>query len=461
MIDMKERKRIHFIGIGGISMSGLARIMLSQGNVVTGSDMIRSKITDDLSREGVKIYIGHNDSNVEGADLVVYTAAIKHDNPEYMGAKERNIRMMERSEFLGCIMKSYEYSINISGTHGKTTTTSMISSVVIEAGLEPTVHIGGELDKIGGSTLVGGSKYFITEACEYVGSFLKFYPYMALVLNIDADHLDYFSNIEDIKETFHKFISLVPKDGYIVGYLDDENVKDVLGRGVECKNIITYAVQDKRAKWMATDIQFDEEGFGSFELLCRGEHYCDVKLSVIGMHNVLNALAACSVCFELGIEEDVVVRALEEFRGAHRRFEYKGEKNDVRVVDDYAHHPSEIKATLKASKRGHFNKEWCVFQPHTYTRTKALLDEFSKAFSDADNVIITDIYAAREVDTGEINSNMLVERLQENNVNAMYIKSFDDIVDYLNKNVQKNDLILTMGAGDIYRVGEKYLDELQ
>lgn len=459
MIDVNG-KRIHFIGIGGISMSGLARIMLSRGSVVTGSDARRTSITDSLEKMGVKVYIGHDEENVGCADLVVYTAAIAQDNPEYVYAKKCNIPVMGRSEFLGHIMKSYEYSINISGTHGKTTTTSMISSIVLEAGLNPTIHIGGELDKIGGNTLVGGSKYFITEACEYVGSFLKFYPYMALVLNIEEDHLDYFSGIDDIKRTFYEFVSLVPKEGYVLGYLDDENVKDVLGRGLACENIITYSVKDKQAKWRAEDIKFDERGFGSFTLLCDNEYYCEVNLSVIGLHNVLNALAACSACFELGIEKDVVVSALKEFRGAHRRFEYKGEKNDVRVVDDYAHHPSEIKATLEASRRGNFNKEWCVFQPHTYTRTKALLDEFSRAFDDADNVIITDIYAAREVDTGEINSSMLVERLQKNNVNAVYIKSFDDIVDYLNKNVQKNDLILTMGAGDVYRVGEKYLDEL-
>lgn len=461
MVDINGKNRIHFIGIGGISMSGLARIMLSRGRVVTGSDVRRSSITDALEKMGVEIYIGHNEANVGCADLVVYTAAIGRDNPEYMCAKKRKIPMMERSEFLGHIMKWYKYSINISGTHGKTTTTSMISSIVLEAGLNPTIHIGGELDKIGGNTLVGGSKYFITEACEYVGSFLKFYPYMALVLNIEEDHLDYFSDIDDIKRAFHEFISLVPKDGYIVGYLDDDNVKDILKRDVVCDNVITYSVEDKQAKWRATDIKFDEDGCGSFTVLCNNDYYCEIKLSVIGMHNVLNALAACSVCFELGVNKDVVERALSAFRGAHRRFEYKGEKNDVKVVDDYAHHPSEIKATLKASRRGNFNKEWCIFQPHTYTRTKALMDEFSKAFDDADNVIITDIYAAREVDTGEVNSNMLVERLQENNVNAVYIKSFDDIVDYLNKNVQKNDLILTMGAGDVYRVGEKYLDKMQ
>lgn len=458
---LADKKRIHFIGIGGISMSGLARISLNWGSVVTGSDVRSSSITKDLENMGIKVYIGHSEKNVGCANLVVYTAAIAKDNPEYVFAKSNNIPMMERSEFLGQIMRSYKYSINISGTHGKTTTTSMISSVVLEAKLNPTIHIGGELDKIGGNTLVGGSDYFITEACEYVESFLKFYPYMALVLNIEEDHLDYFSGIDDIKKSFHKFISLVPKEGYVVGYVDDENVREVLDRGVLCDNVITYGIEDERAKWRASDIKFNKEGCGSFSVLCNNEYYCRVELSVIGMHNILNALAACSVCFELGINKDTVVRVLKEFRGAHRRFEYKGEKNYVRVVDDYAHHPSEIKATLEASKRGDFNKEWCVFQPHTYTRTKALLDEFSEAFYNADNVIITDIYAAREIDTGEISANVLVDRLKKNNVNAIYIKSFDDIVDYLNKNVHKNDLILTMGAGDVYRVGEKYLGESQ
>ena len=457
MIELDGKRSIHFIGIGGISMSGLARIMLSRGHIVTGSDAKSSSITEKLKKIGAKIYIGHAQENVKSADLVVYTAAIGHDNLEYKGALDLGIPMMERSEFLGYIMKEYKYSINVSGTHGKTTTTSMISSIALEANLDPTIHIGGELDKIGGNTLVGGNRYFITEACEYVGSFLKFYPYMAVVLNIEEDHLDYFSGIEDIKDTFHKFISLVPKDGYVVGYLDDENVRDVLERGVLCENVITYSIDNEKAKWRAVDIEFDAIGCGSFTLLRDNEPYCEINLSVIGRHNILNALAACCVSFELGIDKDTVRKALRDFRGAHRRFEYKGEKNGVKVVDDYAHHPSEIKATLEASKRGNINKEWCVFQPHTYTRTKALMDKFSEAFYNADNVIVTDIYAAREKDTGEVNASMLVEKLRENDVNAVYIKSFDEIVDYLEKNVEENDLILTMGAGDVYRVGEKYL----
>ncbi len=457
MIKLESKKKIHFIGIGGISMSGLAMIMLSRGHIITGSDKNDSNIIEKLRMLGAKVYIGHNKKNVDLADLVVYTAAINKNNPEYKAAQELGIPMLERSEFLGHIMKAYKYSINVSGTHGKTTTTSMIGAIMLREKLNPTIHVGGELDIIGGNTLVGDSKYFITEACEYVDSFLKFYPYVAVVLNIDKDHLDYFSGIEAIKESFYKFISLVPSDGYIVCCLDDKNICDVLRRELKCKNVITYSINNVEAKWRAANIVFDDNGCGAFTLLKDNEEYCDIRLGVNGVHNVLNAVAACCVCFELGVKKETVIDVLREFKGAHRRYEYKGERNNVKVVDDYAHHPSEIKATLKASKRSKFNKEWCIFQPHTYTRTKELLNEFSEAFFDADNVIITDIYAAREKDTGEINSSMLVKKLKENNVNAIYIKDFDDIVEYLNENVNDNDLILTMGAGDVYIVGEKYL----
>ena len=459
MIKLDDKQRIHFIGIGGISMSGLARIMLSRGHIVTGSDRTNSSILDKIRGLGAKIYIGHNENNVRLADLVVYTAAIGKDNPEYKEAARLGIPMLERSEFLGHIMKSYKYSINVAGTHGKTTTTSMIGAIMLEERLSPTIHVGGELDIIGGNTLVGESQYFITEACEYVDSFLKFYPYLALVLNIDKDHLDYFSGINAIKDSFYKFVSLVPADGYIVGCVDDKNVKDILKRDLRCKNIITYAINDSTARWRATDIKFDDNGCGSFVLTKDNEKYCEIKLNVKGMHNISNAVAASSVCFELGVKKETVVAVLREFKGAHRRYEYKGEKNGIKVIDDYAHHPSEIKATLEASKRSKFNKEWCVFQPHTYTRTKELLNEFSEAFYDADNVIVTDIYAAREKDMGDINSSMLVDKLKKNNVNAIYIKQFDEIVDYLNKNVSDGDLILTMGAGDVHIVGEKYLSE--
>lgn len=459
MIKLKNKKIIHFIGIGGISMSGLARIMLNRGFIVTGSDLKNSSIIENLERLGVKVYLSHDENNINNADLVVYTAAIKKDNKEYQKAIKLGIPTMERSEFLGQIMKSYKYSINISGTHGKTTTTAMISKIALEENLNPTIHVGGELDIIGGNTLVGGNEYFITEACEYVDSFLKFHPYVALVSNIEEDHLDYFSGIDEIKNSFYKFISLVPEDGYVVGNLDDNNVADILKKEIRCKNIITYSIHNRNAKWRAVDIEFDEKGCGSFTIARNNISYCRISLSVPGMHNVLNALAATVVSLEIGVRKETVVDALKDFVGVHRRFEYKGEKNGVTVIDDYAHHPSEIKTTLKTAKSGQFNRVWCVFQPHTYTRTKALLNEFLEAFYDADNIIITDIYAAREKDTGEINSNVLVEKLQEKNVNAVYIKDFDDIISYLDKNAKDNDVILTMGAGDVYKVGQKYLNQ--
>lgn len=459
MIKVENKKRIHFIGIGGISMSGLARIMISRGYTVTGSDLKGSNITDNLRKLGAIIYEGHSKSNINLADLVVYTAAISKDNEEYQEAVRLGIPMLERSEFLGQIMKSYRYSINIAGTHGKTTTTSMISAITLHANLNPTIHVGGELDLIGGNTLVGGEEYFITEACEYVDSFLKFHPYTALVLNIEEDHLDYFSGIEQIKDSFYKFISLVPEDGYIVGYLDDENVEEILNKEVRCKNVITYAIDNKKAKWRAINIAFDKNGHGSFDVVNNNEFCCRITLNVPGIHNIKNALAAAVACLEMGISSDDIVEALKTFTGAHRRFEFKGEKNNVKVVDDYAHHPSEIKTTLKAAKNGNYNKVWCIFQPHTYTRTKTLFSEFLEAFYDADNIIITDIYAAREKDTGIVNSNMLAQGLHEKGVNAIYIKRFEDIVKYLKENVKENDLVLTMGAGDVYKIADMYLEK--
>ena len=458
MIKVENKKRIHFIGIGGISMSGLARIMISRGYSVTGSDLKEGNITESLKRLGATINIGHSRSNINLADLVVYTAAISKDNEEYQEAVRLGIPTMERSEFLGQIMKSYKYSINISGTHGKTTTTSMISAITLEGKLNPTIHVGGELDLIGGNTLVGGEEYFITEACEYVDSFVKFYPYTAVVLNIEEDHLDYFSGIEAIKESFYKFISKVPEEGYIVGFLDDENVKEILKKDVICKNVVTYAIDNQDAKWRATNISFDKKGHGSFDLIKNNEFCCRITLNIPGMHNIKNALAASVVCIEMGVKKEIIVDALKNFSGAHRRFEYKGEKDNVKVVDDYAHHPSEIKTTLKATKNSGFDKVWCIFQPHTYTRTKSLFNEFLEAFYDADNVIITDIYAAREKDTGIVNSKMLAQGLNDKGVNALYIKHFEDIVKYLKENVRENDLVLTMGAGDVYKIADMYLE---
>mgnify|MGYP000968421452 CR=1 FL=1 len=449
-------KKIHFIGIGGISMSGLAEILLNFGYEVSGSDIRSSSITKKLEKLGVKVFIGHSESNIQSPDLVVYTAAINQSNPELIKAHRLGIPAIDRAELLGQIMRKYKHSIAVAGTHGKTTTTSMISTTALKCNLDPTIHIGGELDAIGGTTRVGGNNCFIAEACEYCGSFLKFYPYIAVVLNIEYDHADYFKDISHIKDTFAKFISQVPENGYVVACADDSNILQILD-GVYC-NKVTFGLDPEKAMWSAANIVFDDRGCASFNLLFNKKDMGVIKMNVPGIHNVSNAVAAAATCHILGCNIDSIRLALSDFWGTHRRFELKGTSNDIKVIDDYAHHPTEIKATLKAAKNFRHSKVWCVFQPHTYSRTKSLLSDFSDSFNDADEIIITDIYAAREVDTGEISAKDLALRIRSSGKKVVYIKKFEDIVSYLEDKASPGDIIITMGAGDVYRIGEMFLE---
>lgn len=457
LLDLPDIKHIHFIGIGGISMSGLAEILLSFGYKVSGSDVRVSNLTQKLERLGAVVVPYHSKENVHNADLVVYTAAVKENNPELVEARNLNIPVIDRATLLGLIMKKYPYSIAVSGTHGKTTTTSMISVILLESGLNPTIHIGGELDSIGGTTKIGNGKHFVVEACEYYESFLKFSPFMAIINNIEYDHADFFTGIEHIKQTFLKFASLVPENGYVIANIDDLNVSSILN-DIHC-NKVTYGLKSRDAMWTVKDITYDSLGCASFKLVYNGKEITDIKLNVPGLHNVINALAASAACYTIGCSADSIRLGLNNFYGTHRRFELKGILNNIKVIDDYAHHPSEVKATLKAARNSSHSKIWCVFQPHTYTRTKTLLAEFAKAFADADTVIVADIYAAREVDNGEIHSKVLADRINANSPNhkAIYISGFNNIVKYLEDNVSPGDLIITMGAGDIYKVGELYL----
>jgi len=450
---------IHFVGIGGISMSGLAEILLDQGYRISGSDLKASNVTDKLRKLGITINFNHCEDNITNPDLIVYTVAVKDSNPEMIKAKRLGIPIIDRAALLGEIMKSYPYSIAISGTHGKTTTTSMISTIMLEAELNPTIHLGGELDSIGGNTKIGGNKYFITEACEYYESFLKFHPYIAVILNIDLDHVDYFRDIEHIKSAFLKFASLVPKDGYVVANLDDINTKELLSK-ISC-NVITFGINSADAVWSAEDISYDDSGCVIFTLKKDKEPITEIRLCVPGSYNVSNSLAAISTCYALGCSIDSIKDGLLKFSGTHRRFETKGIVNNIRVVDDYAHHPTEVRASLKASRNLGCTKIWCVFQPHTYTRTKSFLNEFAESFSDVDTVIITDIFAAREKDTGEIHSSALAEAINLRGQKAIYIKEFDSIVEYLADNALPGDLIVTMGAGDVYKIGEMFLEKFK
>lgn len=436
-------------------MSGLAEILLNMGYKVSGSDINSSALTSKLSGKGIKVYIGHSEENIKNPDLVVYTAAINKDNPELKKSNLLKIPTMERSTLLGEIMKTFPYSIAVSGTHGKTTTTSMVSMILLECGFDPTIHIGGELNAIGGNTHIGGNKYLVSEACEYVESFLKFHPFLAIVLNIEEDHLDFFKDIEHIKSSFLKFISLVPKDGYVVANYDDENIVPLLDH-VNC-NKITYGITSKDAMWTARDITYNHDGCASFGLYKSNEKLIDINLKLPGIHNVSNALGAISACHTLGCDIKGIKAGLENYTGTQRRFELKGIVDDIKVIDDYAHHPSEVKATLKACKNTSHRKIWCVFQPHTYSRTKHLLNEFKDAFRDADTVIVTDIYSAREIDTGEIHSSDLVDKIKTSGKNVFYMPEFESIVEYLNENVSPGDLVITMGAGNINNIGKMFL----
>ncbi|KUO75506.1 MAG: UDP-N-acetylmuramate--alanine ligase [Clostridia bacterium BRH_c25] len=455
MISLNDVKNVHFVGIGGISMSGLAQILLEAGYTVTGSDINDSNIIGKLIKNGAKISIPHDPKNVEASELVVYTAAVKQDNCEIVRAKELKIPIIDRAEFLGIIMKTYAYGIAIAGCHGKTTTTSMVSIILKNAELDPTILIGGEIEAIDGNVRVGKSKYFVTEACEYTESFLKFYPYVAAILNVEKDHLDYFRDLEHIISAFEKFARLIPKEGSLIVCSDNENALNV-SKKADCK-VLTYGIKNK-ADFHARNIRYDSLGHPTFDVRFRGKKLGAFSLSIPGEHNILNAMAAIAIAYNAGIHMSIVKKSLQEFKGTYRRFDIKGTRNNITIVDDYAHHPTEIKATLQAAKQFPHQKIWCVFQPHTYTRTRTLFDEFSEAFYDADNVIITDIYAAREKDTGLVNPSDLVDSINKYSANAVYRNDFRSIADMIVKEARPGDLIFTMGAGDVFKLGPMILD---
>jgi len=445
---------VHMVGIGGISMSGLAEILMHRGIKITGSDLHESDITNRLKSMGAVVFPFHAASNITSQNLVVYSAAIPQDNPELVEARSKGIPIMERAELLGVIMDHFQHAVAVSGTHGKTTTTSMISQVMLEGGLDPTVHVGGLLDAIGGNTRIGNSSWFVAEACEYKDSFLKFRPSLAVVLNIEADHLDYFRDIEHIRSSFETFLSHVRSPGTIVLNFDDPQTR-LLSKSLT-RPFISYGLKSPEADWTCEDVTF-ENACASFTVYHKKSSWSTVRLSVPGLHNVSNALACIAACHALGIPQTAIIKGLESFKGTHRRLENKGTRNGIRVMDDYAHHPTEIQATLRSARALASGRLFCVFQPHTYTRTYELLDDFSRSFALADTVVVTDIYAAREKDTGLIHARVLADGINRNTGNAVYISDFADIVQFLNDNAQSGDLVITMGAGDIHKVGDMYL----
>ena len=452
MIDLKNHKVIHCIGIGGIGVSALAKILVSRGYTVTGSDMKESEMTDELEKLGIKVYIGHRAENVEGADLIIYSAAIAPENPEIKRANELGIELASRAELLGTLMDEFKTSIAVSGTHGKTTTTSMVSLILEHADYKPTIFVGGNLDEIGGNVKVDTGDYFVAEACEYRDSFLKLRPDIEIILNIDSDHLDYFKDIEHIVESFSKFVSYVPDDGVIIAYDANPFVNEVI-KGHP--NAVTYGY-NRNSTYYISDIAF-ADGMPSFHVNYNGEDFGEIQLAIPGEHNILNATASFACCHMLGVPVDIIKRTLEHFTGTQRRFDIKGVYGrGFKLVDDYAHHPTEIKATLAAASNIPHNKVWCLFQPHTYTRTLALFNEFADAFTKADVLILADIYAAREKNIYEISSGKLADEIKRVHPDkeVIYIDSFDGIADYVLENAEEGDLVITMGAGDIYKVGD-------
>ena len=452
---LKKYKKVHMVGIGGVSMSGIAEILVNFGFQVTGSNNVETETTKKLEKAGIKVSIGHNEKNIIDQDVVVYSAAIKQDNPELVAAKSKNIPTIERADFLGELTRCYKDTITISGTHGKSTTTSMVSLCFLEALKDPSIQVGADIKQLDGNYKVGNSEYFIIEACEYVESFLKFSPKSEIILNIDNDHLDYFKNFENIKKAFVKYVKLLPNDGLLVVNGDDKNALNL----IEYTNAtsITYGISNKNTDFFAVNIVFDNNGFPEFDVYAKGEFYGRIKLSIPGMHNVLNALACIALCDYYGINLNSIQKALLSFTGANRRFEFKGTVNGANIYDDYGHHPTEIVATAKALMNKKYNKSWVVFQPHTYSRTKNLMDDFAKALLNFDNIIILDIYAAREKNTYGVTSKDLADKISSLGKDALYIPDFNDCVKYLKENLQENDIVITQGAGTVTEIGPMLL----
>ena len=453
-INFNSPIHIHFIGIGGISMSGLAEILLKENFTISGSDAKESDLTRLLASQGAQISIGQRASNInDNTDLIVYTAAIHEDNPELAQAVKKNLPMLTRAQLLGQIMKHYQNSIAVCGTHGKTTTTSMLTQILLTADADPTISVGGMLNSIGGNIRVGNSDIFLTEACEYTNSFLNFYPKYNIILNIEEDHLDFFKDIQDIRHSFQRFASNTSDSGIVFINSSIPDYQEITD-GLTC-SVVTYGLSGTE-DYFASDINYNEHGCAEFTVNhCQNAYR--VQLKVPGKHNVSNALSAFACALEAGFPPEKIILGLGSFGGAARRFEIKGKLGNVTVVDDYAHHPTEIQATLASAKNVAHDRIICIFQPHTYTRTKAFWNEFADALSLADIVVLADIYAARETDTLGASSRELALAIQAKGTECHYFPSFDEIENYLLENSMNNDLLITMGAGDVYKIGENLL----
>lgn len=447
-----EKKKVHFVGIGGISMSGIAEILLGKGYHVSGSDQKDSHLLDKLKDLGAEIYIGHHPGNIKDAEVLVVSSAISETNPELKYARKKGLKIMKRAEMIAELMKGLR-GIAVAGTHGKTTTTSMTASVLLEGGADPTILLGGELDIIGGNSYSGKGGFLLTEADESDGSFLYYDPEIIVITNIEMDHHDYYSSEEKLMETFRKFLERLPEEGKAVVCAEDDNLMSLVDK--KDKRVLSYGIG--KGKIQALDYQLFP--FGSiYTLAAEGQELARINLKTPGRHNILNSLAAATVGLETGMSIQSIKRGLENYNGVRRRFEKKGLLGDILVVDDYAHHPTEIEATLKVAKNTGYERVIAVFQPHRYSRTQHLFNEFLDCFEGVAHLIITDIYSAGEKPIAGVDSEKLARQIaRKNKFPVDYIARREDLVLYLEKIAKNRDLIITLGAGDVYKIGEMFI----
>ena len=455
----KNFRKVHMIGIGGIGMSGIAEVLLAMNFKVSGSDKSLSETTDRLQNLGAEIFEGHSEENIkDDVDVVVYSSAVTQDNVEIIEAKRRKIPVIRRAEMLAELMR-LKYGIGIAGTHGKTTTTSMVGLVMLEGGFDPTVIVGGKLSGFGGTNArLGYGEFIVVEADEFDRSFLQLTPAIAAITTMDSEHLDIYKDLDDIKEAFIEFANKVPFYGFVVLCLDEEGLQDILPRLK--RKVITYGLTSQ-ADVRAYDISFNRNQ-SNFKVRYKGEYLGEINLKIPGLHNVKNSLVAVTIAKELGINFDVIKNALNKFTGVYRRFEIKGEVNNILVIDDYAHHPTEVSATLSAIRSGWERRIVAVFQPHLYTRTRDFYKDFAKSFLNSDVFICTDVYPAREEPIQGISGQLITDAATKfGHKNVVYIKEKELIPDELMKYVKEGDIVVTMGAGDIYKFGEKFLEKLK
>jgi len=456
-INLGNTKNVHFIGIGGISMSGLAEVLKQDGYTVTGSDDVKSQITDHLQAIGIPVSIPNAAGNItEDMDLVVYTAAVRKENPEYQSAAAMGKKMLERAALLGIMLQGYEHAICVAGTHGKTTTTSMMSEILLDAALDPTISIGAHMVRGGKNYRVGGSSYFVLEGCEYNNSYHHWHPHVGVILNIDADHLDFFGDFDGVVKSFRRFAQNIRPNGVLVIQQGTPGFEEV-SKNLPCKVVTFGESSDSGTHFWANNVTFNKQGYACFDVMFKHNTLAQIQLSMPGRHNMLNALAAFAAAYELGIDPKVAAQALSAAKGVKRRFEHKGIYNGARIIDDYAHHPTEIKECLAAARKGASGKVICLFQPHTYTRTKNLLDEFAESFADADDIVLLPIYAAREPFDPSISSLDLATKIKRNGGNVTHIEDFENAKIFLQQKLMPGDMLITMGAGDVYFVGEQML----